>query len=83
MKTNSNAKGWIITSAVVGIVLILAAIFFYNNFFRQTSGPLIETVPADAAFIFEINDNEQFMKTSFGGKKHGLFERQEASVVGA
>lgn len=64
MKTNSNAKGWIITSAVVGIVLILAAIFFYNNFFRQTSGPLIETVPADAAFIFEINDNEQFVKTS-------------------
>lgn len=63
MRTN-NAKGWIITSAIVGIVLILAAIFFYNNFFRQTSGPLIETVPADAAFIFEINDNEQFMKTS-------------------
>lgn len=23
------------------------------------------------------------MKTSFPGKKHGLFERQEASVVGA
>lgn len=64
MKTNNNAKGWIITSTVVGIVLILAAIFFYNNFFRQTTGPLIETVPADAAFIFEINDNEQFVKTS-------------------
>lgn len=28
-------------------------------------------------------EREQFMKTSFGGKKHGLFERQEASVVGA
>lgn len=26
---------------------------------------------------------EQLMKTSFRGKKHGLFERQEASVVGA
>jgi hypothetical protein len=64
MSGNNNAKGWIITSAIVGIVLILAAIFFYNNFFRQTNGPLIETVPADAAFIFEINDNEQFVKTS-------------------
>jgi hypothetical protein len=46
MSGNNNAKGWIITSAIVGIVLILAAIFFYNNFFRQTNGPLIETVPA-------------------------------------
>lgn len=64
MSGNSNAKGWIITTAIAGIVVVLAAIFFYNNFFRQTNGPLIETVPADAAFIFEINDNEQFVKTS-------------------
>ena len=64
MTVNNNTKGWIITTAIVGIVLILAAIFFYNNFFRQTNGPLIETVPADAAFIIEINDNEQFVKTS-------------------
>ena len=62
--SGNNNKGWIITTAIVGIVLILAAIFFYNNFFRQTNGPLIETVPADAAFIIEINDNEQFVKTS-------------------
>ena len=64
MTSTNNTKGWIITTAIVGIVLILAAIFFYNNFFRQTSGPLIETVPSEAAFIFEINDNEQFVKTS-------------------
>ncbi len=62
--SGNNNKGWIITSAIVGIMLIFAAIFFYNNFFRQTNGPLIETVPADAAFIVEINDNEQFVKTS-------------------
>ena len=64
MKGNPNTKGWIITSTIAGIVLILAAIFFYSNFFRQTNGPLIETVPPDAAFVFEINDNEQFVKTS-------------------
>ncbi len=64
MSGNNNSKGWIITTAIAGIVVVLAAIFFYNNFFRQTNGPLIETVPADAAFIFEINDNEQFVKTS-------------------
>ena len=64
MTATNNNKGWIITTAIIGIVLILAAIFFYNNFFRQTSGPLIETVPPDAAFIFEVNDNEKFVKTS-------------------
>ncbi|MBR4535888.1 MAG: hypothetical protein IKO62_04445 [Bacteroidales bacterium] len=64
MTATNNTKAWIITTASVGIVLILAAIFFYNNFFRQTNGPLIETVPPDVAFIFEINDNEQFVKTS-------------------
>ncbi len=64
MTVTNNTKGWIITSAIVGIILILVSIFFYNNFFRQTNGPLIETVPPDAAFVFEINDNEQFVKTS-------------------
>ncbi len=64
MAVTNNTKGLIITSAIVGIVLMLAAIFFYSNFFRQTNGPLIETVPPDAAFVFEINDNEQFVKTS-------------------
>ena len=64
MTLTNNTKAWIITTASVGIVLILVAIFFYNNFFRQTNGPLIETVPPDAAFVFEINDNEQFVKTS-------------------
>ena len=64
MSGNNNTKGWIITSAITVIIIMLAAIFFYNNFFRQNSGPLIETVPSDAAFVIEINDNEQFVKTS-------------------
>ena len=37
MTATNNTKGWIITTAIVGIVLILVAIFFYNNFFRQTN----------------------------------------------
>lgn len=61
---STNAKVWGISLAGVGIVLVLAAIFFYTNFFRQTNAPLIETVPADAAFVVEINDNEQFVKSS-------------------
>ena len=34
------------------------------SFFRQTHGQLVETVPPDASFIFQINDNETFVKTS-------------------
>lgn len=64
MKGNSSSKAWLISSAVIGIVLIFVGLFFYNNFFRQTNAPLIETVPAEAAFVFEINDNEQFVKSS-------------------
>lgn len=64
MKVSSNTKAWIIVSTVVGVVLILVSLFFYNNFFRQSHAPLIETVPTDAAFVFEINDNEQFVKSS-------------------
>lgn len=61
---STNAKAWGISLACVGVVLVAVAIFFYANFFRQTNAPLIETVPADAAFVVEINDNEQFVKSS-------------------
>lgn len=64
MKINYNTKAWIIISTVVGIVLVLVILFFYNNFFRQSNASLIETVPLDAAFVFEVHDNEQFVKST-------------------
>jgi hypothetical protein len=51
------------------IVTIAAIIFFgggvysYYYFFRQVNAKLIETIPSDAAFLFQINDNETFLKT--------------------
>ncbi len=36
----------------------------YHNFFRQNNARLIETVPENAAFIFEINDNISFVKST-------------------
>jgi len=51
----------IITGAV--IVLFCGGISFYYYFFRQINAQLIETIPSDAAFLFQINDNETFLKT--------------------
>ena len=59
-----NHKWWAIIGTGLVIVAIGAGIFFYHNFFRQTNAKLIETVPPDASFIFQINDNETFVKTS-------------------
>lgn len=59
-----NHKWWIIIGTALVIVAIGTGIFFYHNFFRQTNAKLIETVPPEASFIFQINDNETFVKTS-------------------
>lgn len=54
--------------AIIGIISVIllfgVGIFFYHNFFRQTNAKLIETIPTDASFIFQINDNDAFVKTS-------------------
>jgi len=51
----------IITFAAV--ILFSGGISFYYYFFRQINAQLIETIPSDAAFLFQINDNETFLKT--------------------
>jgi len=45
------------------IILFSGGISFYYYFFRQVNAQLIETIPSDAAFLFQINDNEIFLKT--------------------
>jgi len=45
------------------IVAFCCGIFFFYFFFRQINAQLIETIPTDAAFLFQINDNETFLKT--------------------
>ena len=64
MSIHSNRKWPIITATVSVLIVIGLGIFFYHNFFRQTYGQLVETVPPNASFILQINDNEAFVKTS-------------------
>ena len=55
-------RGWIVWLSVLALMLVGVGIFFYYTFFRQTRSELIEAVPTDALFVFEINDNEAFQK---------------------
>jgi len=45
------------------IIVFCCGLYFYYYFFRQVNAKLIETIPTDAAFLFQINDNETFIKT--------------------
>lgn len=57
-------KLWPVVGVVSVILVIGIGIFFYHNFFRQYNADLVETVPSDASFIFQINDNDAFIRNS-------------------
>lgn len=58
--TQERHYGWIIWLSILAVLILGVGIFFYYTFFRQTKSELIEAVPTDAQFIFEINDNKTF-----------------------
>jgi hypothetical protein len=49
--------------ATAAIIIFGGGVYLYYYFFRQINAKLIETIPTDAAFLFQINDNETFLKT--------------------
>ncbi len=59
---NERQKNWIAIITTLVLVLVGVAIFAYYFFFRQVNARLIETVPVDAAFVYQVNDNEVFKK---------------------
>jgi hypothetical protein len=58
------------------IIIFCGGVYAYYYFFRQINAKLIETIPTDAAFLFQINDNETFLKTvkTIHPYIHPLFE---------
>lgn len=58
--TQERHHGWVIWLSILAVLLIGVGIFFYYTFFRQIKSELIEAVPTDAQFVFEINDNAVF-----------------------
>ncbi len=59
-----SRRWWLVTLTILGILIMGIAIILYHNFFRQNNAKLIETVPEDAAFVFEINNNPNFVKSA-------------------
>lgn len=69
MNTSKHSRKWPAIIGIIFVILLLAlSIFFYHNFFRQSNAQLIETVPSNTAFILQINNNDEFIKSS----KHSL-----------
>jgi len=62
--SNSGRRSNILVLSTIAIIIIFSGgVYFYYFFFRQVNAKLIETIPTDAAFLFQINDNENFLKT--------------------
>ncbi|MCQ2284612.1 MAG: hypothetical protein MJZ57_06905 [Bacteroidales bacterium] len=55
-------RTWLVWLSIIAVLVIGVGIFFYYNFLRQGQSELIEAVPTDALFLFEINDNETWVK---------------------
>jgi hypothetical protein len=54
----------ILTLTTTAILIIFGGgVYLYYYFFRQINAKLMETIPPDAAFLFQINDNDTFLKT--------------------
>ena len=62
--SNKDRRRNILTILTTAIIIIFGGgVYSYYFFFRQVNAKLIETIPTDAAFLFQINDNEMFLKT--------------------
>lgn len=60
--TSERNHAWIVWLSIIAVIILGVGIFFYYTFLRQAKSELIEAVPTDALFIFEINDNKGFVK---------------------
>ena len=65
-----SRRWWLVILTILGILIMGIGIILYHNFFRQNNAKLIETVPEDAAFVFEINNNPNFVKAALANKKY-------------
>lgn len=59
---NERHRGRAILLSAIAALLVGVGIFFYYSFFRQAKSELIEAVPTDAQFLYEVNDNSAFSR---------------------
>jgi len=63
MSNRERRRVFFTVVSITAIIIFCGGVYFYYYFFRQMNAKLIETIPTDAAFLFQINDNETFLKT--------------------
>ena len=63
MRSKEFRRNVLTIATTIVIILLGVGIYSYYYFFRQVHAKLIETIPSDAAFLFQINDNEAFVKS--------------------
>ena len=66
----SGRTGLIITSVAILVLLVAGGIFAYTKYLKRNTAELISAVPSDAAFVFQINDNEGFVRSIGPCKTH-------------
>ena len=70
MKEEYNREGhraWVVWISLIAVILMGVGIFFYYTFLRQTPAALIQVVPNDAVFLFEVHDHDDFVQTTYKG----------------
>ena len=58
--TFREGKSWHIWLTVLAILVVGIGIYFYYTFFRQSESDVVESVPPDAIYVFDINNNSDF-----------------------
>lgn len=86
MKEEYNCEGhraWVVWISLIAVILMGVGIFFYYTFLRQTPAALIQVVPNDAVFLFEVNDHDDFVQTTYKGIQPCLNELFAMDVLPA
>ena len=61
---HSGRKGWIVAGIAIVVAVVAVAIFAFSHLLKKNTAEPLTTLPADAVYVLQINDNEVFMKSS-------------------
>lgn len=60
----SRRKVWIVAGIAIVVAVVAIAIFSFTHLLKKNTAEPLATLPADAVYVLQINDNEVFMKSS-------------------
>ena len=60
----SGRKGWIVAGLAIVVAVVAVAIVAFSHLLKKNTAEPLATLPADAVYVLQVNDNEVFMKSS-------------------